>query len=140
MKITTLFTILAVGGACYGVGFQVGKYVHGHHYEIRNEEEFSFLNGTIYSRYTTDSIGPPILDPGTSEIQFHGAVVRGLPITIYKANRGFQESTPFVNDLKVRGDEVSWDDGLYSYRLHINEATEETGQQNTPPNPSGPVR
>lgn len=41
------------------------------------------------------------------------------PITLYKAQRGFQESYPMVENVTANDNELTWNDNVYSYKLRI---------------------
>jgi hypothetical protein len=114
MKKPVALTLVCV--ALVTTGFVAGRvFQHlrsGYHYEVRKENIYSWKTGEIRWRYVTESIGLPLLDPGTTILEFDGR-------TIYKAKRGFQESVPFADNVKTGDNVVEWDDGKYRFRLNV---------------------
>jgi hypothetical protein len=70
--------------------------------------------GPVEWKYVTESAGLPFLDPGTTVIEFQGR-------TIYKARRGFQEDSPFAQNIQASNGCIEWDDGEFQFRLAIDE-------------------
>jgi hypothetical protein len=62
----------------------------------------------------------PFLDSGTTILEVDGR-------TIYKAERGFQEGSPFARNIFTAQDSISWDDGEYQFDLTIKRM--KTGEQ-----------
>ena len=120
-----------VAGFKVGVFFQHCKtcYVH----EIRSERTYSSPYGAIRLEYATESIGVSFLDPGTSTIVLKEP--SGQEVVLYKAQRGFQESSPFPEELVVTDDQIRWDDGLHVYSLRL-EASQRRSQRGDPGNRS----
>ncbi len=112
---------IALIAAALAVGLKIGEFLQhqksGYFYEIRNEKDYSTAIGRIVLRNVTESVGMPLLDPGTSTIVFEEP--SGLELTVYKARRIFQESYPYVDSIDVRSDRIRWDDGCYVYTLTI---------------------
>ncbi len=92
--------------------------MRGYHYELRSEKRVPYAEGTVAIKYVTETMGLPFLDPGTSIVTLERE--SGGETTIYKARRIFQESYPYVSDVKVNGDEFEWDDGDNRYHLRIS--------------------
>jgi len=64
----------------------------------------------------------PFLDPETSVLTVETNY--GLPITVYKAKRMFQESWPQVRDVKSEGNQLTWEDGINMYVLTVTRMDE----------------
>ena len=69
--------------------------------------------GPIHWSYVTESVGLPFLDPGTTVIKFEGR-------TIYKAQRGFQESVPFAQSIETSDKSITWNDGEFRFHLAVD--------------------
>ena len=92
----------------------------GYHHKILKTESFPFPDGEVKLSYTSESIGMPFfLDPERSVLTVTTKHGFGLPITVYKAKRMFQESFPHVQDVSTETNRISWNDGLNVYRLTI---------------------
>jgi hypothetical protein len=119
MKQTLVWTLVIVLAVCaaFWFGRRFERFKAGHFYEIRSEKTVPFGDKELHIQYVTESIGTPFLDPGTSVLTIRE--VGSVPITIYKAKRGFQESSPYVSDASIKDNAISWDDGLYQYELKI---------------------
>jgi hypothetical protein len=94
----------------------------GYHYRVRNEKDIPFQSRSLSVRYVTGSVGLPFLDPGTTILALDD-------ITIYKARRCFQEGFPVATDVSVNGDEISWNDGVNRYRLHVEPIPDATANR-----------
>jgi len=120
-----LVTVLA-GIATLAIGVAIGCVIQhrntGYHYEVRDAKEYDSAFGPVRWSYVTESVGIPILDSGTTVLELDGR-------TIYKADRTFQESTPYAKNVEVDEDRVSWDDGEFRHDLTIKqiENGEDTG-------------
>ena len=105
-------------------GLKVGGFIQhqktGFFYVLRSEKTYASSFGAIKLRYATEAVGAPFLDPGTSTIVLEDP--SGLELTVYKAKRGFQESFPFPEDVRVQDSEIRWDDGRYAYTLLLSES------------------
>lgn len=63
----------------------------------------------------------PFLDPGTTILEVDGR-------TISKAQRSFQESSPYAQNIITAQNRITWDDGDYQFDLTIkNMKTGESG-------------
>lgn len=100
-----------------GLIFQ--HYRTGYHYKVKETKEYHSPNGPVQWSYVTESVGSPFLDPGTTILEVDGR-------TIYKAERVFQESSPYARNIIIDEDEIKWDDGDYQYNLTIKK--EKTGE------------
>ena len=109
-KITMATIVLAL----LVIGFAIGLFVQhnrcGYHYEVRDTKEFSSPVGPVRWSYVSESVGMPFLDSGTTIIEVDGR-------TIYKAERAFQESSPYARNIIAAQDGIAWDDGDYQYNL-----------------------
>ena len=98
------------------MGFIVGSHIQhtktGYHFDIRDETTYDSPIGRLSWRYVTESVGLPILDPGTTILEFEGR-------RIYSARRAFQEYAPYARDIRIDGNRVEWQDGDYQYGLEI---------------------
>jgi len=111
-----------VGATSLGVGlftgFVSGRFVQhgatGLHYEVHEQKEYDSPFGAITWSYVTETIGIPLLDPGTTVIKLGNR-------TIYKAERGFQESVPYADNIETSENSIRWDDGIFRYHLMIEE-------------------
>lgn len=86
---------------------------------VHRQEDFDFGGDKLRRSVTTESIGVPFLQPETTTLQYRGRI-------LYKAQRGFQESTPFTQDVRTDGDSVSWHDGELKFRLTVEKASPPT--------------
>ena len=63
----------------------------------------------------------------------------GLPITVYKAKRMFQESCPHVKDVKTEENQITWQDGINTYHLTVEPMKEKAEQaESTVPSEAAP--
>jgi hypothetical protein len=106
--------VFAIGGL---LGAVVQHLRAGYWYKVLKTQSFPFPEGKVSLSYTAESIGMPFLDPETSVLTVETQY--GLPITVYKAQRIFQESYPYVQDVRIESNQVSWQDGLNTNRLTI---------------------
>ena len=127
MKPRLIIWILGISIALI-VSFLAGRALEriksGYFYEVRNTEIVDSSFGPITLKYVTESIGIPILDPGTTVLTINDEVGKN-PIVIYKAKRIFQESTPFARNVAAEENEIRWEDGLNRYRLRIERLPKE---------------
>ena len=125
-KITVATTALAL----LAIGFAIGLFVQhnrtGYHYEVRDTKEYSSPVGPVRWSYVSESIGMPFLDSGTTILEVDGR-------TIYKAERAFQESSPYARNIIAVQDGIVWDDGDYQYNLTMKRM--KTGEQAVDGNP-----
>lgn len=127
--------VLAIGGF---LGAIVQHLRGGYWHKVLKAESFPFPDGEVTLSYTAESIGMPFLDPETSVLTVKTKY--GLPITVYKAKRMFQESGPHVQDVKTESNQVTWQDGINTYHLTVtpmNERAEQSGAT-LPSAPVGP--
>ncbi|MDD8043103.1 MAG: hypothetical protein QM234_08520 [Acidobacteriota bacterium] len=134
-KLTIAVALVAVFafGGLFGAAVQHLR--GGYWHKVLKTESFPFPNGEVTLSYTAESIGMPFLDPETSVLTVKTKY--GLPITVYKAKRMFQESCPHVRDVKTESNQVTWKDGINTYRL-IVEPMNEQAEQGAAPLPSAP--
>jgi hypothetical protein len=113
-----VFTHSAAGLLLLAGGFASGRlYQHaktGFHLKILAEKEHGTSTDPVRWRYVSESVGMPFLDPGTTIIEYRGR-------TIYKAQRGFQESVPVAANVSVSDKQIDWDDGELRFHLTIEE-------------------
>ena len=116
MKRTLIQVTIAL--VLLAVGFAGGRlYQHarsGYHFKILKEQEFQSPGGPIHWSCFSESIGFSFLDPGTTMIEYRGR-------TIYKAQRVFQESIPFAQNITASDNFIAWDDGELSFRLTVDD-------------------
>lgn len=103
---------------CGGLAGRVYQHLKtGYHYKVLNTKSFPFENGKVELSYTSESVGLPFLDPETSVLTL--TTKYGLPVTIYKAKRMFQESCPHIQDVSTETNRIAWNDGINTYRLTV---------------------
>ncbi|MFZ4397207.1 MAG: hypothetical protein ACOYOU_16450, partial [Kiritimatiellia bacterium] len=114
-------------GVAFGGGVAVGAIVQhlraGYWHKVLKSESFPFPDGEVTLSYTAESIGMPFLDPETSVLTVRTKY--GLPITVYKAKRMFQEACPHVKDVKTSRNQISWQDGINTYQLTVEPMKEQ---------------
>jgi hypothetical protein len=107
-----------IGIALLLIGFVGGSFYQdarvGYHFNVIEEKTYEAPMGMIRWVHGMESIGTPFLDPDTTMITVDDRV-------IYKAKREFQESSPFVKDVKVNGNVIEWKDGISRFQLTISE-------------------
>ncbi|MCA9217123.1 MAG: hypothetical protein KDB27_28840 [Planctomycetales bacterium] len=112
---------LAVVAMTSSAAFALGRYVQhiktGYHYKVIRQESYETSVGTIRCECVSESVGLPFLDPSTSKIVLEDD--SGLELTLYKAQRVFQESYPYFEDIVVGDGEIEWDDGCFAYTLEL---------------------
>ena len=110
-------TLTIVCFALLAVGFTVGLFVQhnktGYHYEVRDTKNYNSPIGSVHWSYITESVGAPLLDPGTTILEIDDRI-------IYKAKRGFQESSPYAQNIMADQNGITWEDGDYQYKLTMN--------------------
>ena len=119
MKKKLIIAILIM--VVFAIGCVLGAVVQhlraGYWHKVLKTESFPFPDGKVTLSYTAESIGMPFLDPETSVLTV--TTKYGLPITVYKAKRMFQESGPHVQGVKTDGNRIAWQDGINQYSLAI---------------------
>ena len=106
--------LFAIGVA---FGFIACKLNLGYYYKELHSKSYPFGEGDVKLKHAMEYVGAGILEPETSIIELNPAI--GLTITIYKAQRGFQESSPHVSDLIVERSSIRWDDGINAFDLTV---------------------
>lgn len=110
-------TLAIIGLVLLGIGFAGGRFIQhrksGYYYGVRDTKEYESAIGPVRWSYVTESVGAPFLDTGTTILEVDGR-------TIYKAKRGFQESSPYARNINATQDGISWDDGDYRFDLTIH--------------------
>ncbi|MCX6997820.1 MAG: hypothetical protein NTV49_12225 [Kiritimatiellaeota bacterium] len=124
----------------FALGIYVGKFAQhaktGYHYQLLKADSFPFLDGEVALSYAFESIGMPFLMTETSMLTVK--TKPGLtPITIYKARRIFQESSPYIEDVKTATNQITWRDGISTYALTVTPITN-NAEQGAAPLPSAP--
>ncbi len=104
-------------------GFFAGRsYQHlktGYFFNLQNEKEFALSpDASLRLQHATKNVGLPFLTPPSSILLLEDS--RWGHITLYEAQCGFQEAGPYVEDVTVDGNEITWRDGRYSYQLKID--------------------
>ena len=105
--------LIGVAAFAAGVLFQ---FVRGNHLENHSSQSFAFRDYDLELRYFTEWRGIRFLHPNSSSLEL---VDGGSRITIFEAQRSFQESHREIHGLETDGDTISWNDGLDGYRLTI---------------------
>ncbi len=99
----------------------IEKAIYGYYYTVRDEKTYPFKYGELEFRHVSESVGLPFLDPGTTILEFDHR-------SIYKAQRGFQELSPFAREIKINDNIIQWEDGDYDFVLTINRITDNNGK------------
>jgi hypothetical protein len=109
---------LIIGIALMMIGFVGGSFYQdakvGYHFKVIEKKTYESAVGTIQWIHGTESIGRGFLDPDTTMIILGDR-------TIYKAKRDFQESSPFVQDVKINGNSIEWTDGISHFHLTVSD-------------------
>jgi hypothetical protein len=105
------------------------EYSRNTHRKVHSSKSFPFDDGEILLTYFTEWAGLPFLDTNSSSLTISGTSF-GHAVTIYEAQRIFQEDYPQVNDMKIDGHTISWTDGRASFVLEIS-GHEAKNQQNS---------
>ena len=114
IRITIAFSVIIFS---FWVGRIIEHQSSGYKYTERFSKSFEFDHGKIDLVYATEALGgPTLLDPGTSIIFLKKDEI---PIRLYTAPRVFQESHFHVSDIKIDGNKIEWEDGIYKYNLII---------------------
>ena len=96
----------SIVAALLSVGFFAGRgYQHmqnGYSCSILGEKSYPLGEGTIRLKYVSETVGWTFLDTEKSVIEYSSPSHSGA--TLYKAQRGFQESTPSAKNLQVEAD------------------------------------
>ncbi len=116
-----LLTTVAIGALLLVTGFVAGRLFQsansGYYFEIRDSKDYDSVLGNFHWSYVTESFGLPVLDPGTTIIDFEGR-------TLYKAKRVFQENAPYAQNIAISETGIEWDDGDFSFNLIIEKLPE----------------
>lgn len=114
-------TIILVVILIFVLGFITGKlmerFVHGYRYKVLEVKEVEAPFGVVSVEYVAESFGLALLNTETSIITLKSKY--NSPVTIYKAQRVFQENDPHVYELSVTNNTIFWNDGKYDYSLNI---------------------
>jgi len=124
-----VFVAVFLLGGIVGRGYQHLK--TGYHHKILETELYPFSDGFVTLSHTQESIGMPLLNPETSVLTV--TTNYGSPITIYKAQRTFQESTPHVQNISTEKNQIIWNDGINTYQLTVEpiEVSEDLAEPST---------
>jgi hypothetical protein len=86
-------------------------------YEVLDEKTLDFPpDSKVDVRHVMEFVGLGILNTDTSVVEWDD---RGQKIILYKAQRGFQRSAPYVEKVETSYHALQWDDGTYRYHLEI---------------------
>jgi hypothetical protein len=118
---TAIWTAVLIG--VFVVGLAAGRsYQHmksGYWFRAIDEREIPFAPGVpLRLQRAFKTIGLPFLETESSILILDDDHCG--KVTLYEAKRGFQESYPFVKDVAVEGNEITWQDGRFSYQLKID--------------------
>ena len=120
MKATLIIILILL---CSTASFWLGKALNGSYYKEHKIEEITFQNGKIKKVYGIDEYGLPFMHPGSDWIEF-------IPndgsehVTLFRIDRAFQESKPYLDKMKPEGNSLTWEDGYRKYSLSISEIPE----------------
>ena len=108
------FIYLAVGIVLLIVGFAAGRIyqycANGYDCRVIDQEEYASALGPIQLSHVFETVGWRVLATETTIISLGNR-------TVYKAERVFQESDPYVRDIKTSGNSIAWDDGRFRFHL-----------------------
>ena len=111
---------LRLGISCL-LGVAIGAGIHhlkaGYWCKVLKTQSFPFEGGTVSQSFMAESVGMPFLDPETSVLTV--TTRSGIPITVYKAKRVFQEASPQLRDVKADKNQITWQDGINTYELTV---------------------
>lgn len=100
------------------------EYTRNSHRKFHSSKSYSFGSETLKLSYFTEWHGLPFLDTNSSSLTISDEY--GSPeVTIYEAQRIFQENYPQVNDVAIVGHSISWSDGQRSFVLSVTEDQKE---------------
>lgn len=120
-RLLRVLTFCGISVLALVIAFKAGRWAEnnerGYFYEVRTEKKTPFLEGHIWCRYVTESFGSSLFDSGTSVLTLEYPMRR--PITIYKAERIFQESYRYVAEVTINGNRVEWQDGVNQHVLEV---------------------
>ena len=130
-----ILILVAVGGVMLIAGFFGGRaFQHaktGYHYRLLEQKEYASTLGPIQWTCFLESVGMPFLDTEKTMISMGNR-------TIYKAQRGFQESDPHARNIETSGNSIAWEDGDFRYHLMVEPMTK--GEQGGAANRRQPVQ
>lgn len=115
-----VFTALIIG--C-GISSLAHHYLYGYYYEVKDEEALRAGPGTVKLRHVLETRGVPFLESEKSVIVL--APADGPEVKIFEAEPTFKKKLPQVSHVNVSDSEVSWNDGVRSYRLLIEPLADE---------------
>lgn len=124
---TAIWTVVLVSVATIaffaGRGFQHTK--SGYYFMLMDEQEFPYApDASIRLQHAIKNVGLPFMTPESSILTLEES--SGGKITLYEAQRVFQESYPCIENVAVKGDDIAWSDGRYRYRLTITTLASKT--------------
>jgi hypothetical protein len=123
---TTVLIVVLIAGFFAGRSYQHLK--AGVFFKVIDEREIPIGPGELLRlQHAFKSVGMPFLDPETSILSLESN--HAGRVTLYEAERGFQESYPYVKDVAVVGNELTWSDGRNAYRLTIDSLASSAGPQ-----------
>jgi hypothetical protein len=119
IKIKSWIMFALVGAFSFLLGSAI-EYCRNTHRKVHSSKSFPFDGGEIHLTYFTEWNGLPFLDTNSSSLSISGTTF-GDAVTIYEAQRIFQENYPQVNDVRIDGHTISWTDGRASFALSVSE-------------------
>ena len=91
----------------------------GYHVNVLSKKVYESAVGRVEWSHISESFGAANLNPDTTMIKFEDRIV-------YKAQREFQETSPFVDDVTVSDNNVRWNDGEFQFSLTVEPANKGT--------------
>jgi len=116
--IVTTLILLCIASASFIAGRMYEHITKGYYYTVNQRQSVPFLHGKLELLNANESVGSPFLTPETSIIQL--SPLHGLQITLYKAQRIFQENSPHVTSITTELNTISWTDNINNYRLAVD--------------------
>ena len=107
---------VGIGAALLIIGFVGGRIFqnlkNGYSYKVLEQKEYASSLGPIEWNCVSETVGLPVLDPEKTTISFENRI-------IYKAQRDFQESSPFAENIETASNSIVWDDRDFRYHLTV---------------------
>lgn len=112
---------------CVG-SYLAGAFIHGHRYVEREVDIHPFAFGELKEVRGIDQSGVSLLSFGTDWIEFTGECPVDYSVILFRADKRVRSPKPQLKDLTVNGKDISWNDTVYAYSLHIDWLGSVTGE------------